>query len=442
MAKKEKIKTYKGVELWNKAKKIIPGGTQLLSKRSERFLPENWPSYYKNAKGIEIEDLDGNKFIDMSIMGIGCCILGYADDDVNAAVKKVIESGSMSTLNSPEEVELAEKLIEIHPWAQQVRYARTGGESMAIAARIGRAYSKKDKIAFCGYHGWHDWYLSSNLADYNNLDGHLLPGLEPLGVPKALIKTAIPFHYNNIEELNEIVSKHDIGTIIVEPIRHQEPKNNFLQNVKEIAKKIGAVLIFDEISCGWRDNLGGTHLTFGVEPDIAVFGKAISNGFPMSAIIGTKDVMDCFQKSFISSTYWTERIGPAAAIATINKMEKNEVWKHISKIGSIIGKKWEELAEKHGLDISIIGPNSLITFSFNYKNQLELNTLFTQEMLKRGYLASNTIYVSYSHKEEHLNNYFNNVDEVFSIIKQGIEKSNIKSLLDGPVANPEFKRVT
>ena len=213
----------KGISLWNKAKRLIPGGTQLLSKRSEMFLPEQWPSYYKKAKGVEIWDLDGNKFIDMSIMGVGTCILGYADDDVNEVVKNVVDNGSMATLNCPEEIELAELLLKIHPWAQSVRYARTGGEMMAVAIRIARAYTHKDKIAFCGYHGWHDWYLASNLTNNANLDGHLLKGLNPNGVPRNLIKTAIPFEYNNIKQLESIIKENDIGIFVVEPIRHQIP---------------------------------------------------------------------------------------------------------------------------------------------------------------------------------------------------------------------------
>ena len=248
------MKTDNGIKLWNKAKKIIPGGNQLLSKRSEMFLPDFWPSYYKKAKGVEIWDLDGNKFIDMSIMGVGTCILGYADDDVNNAVKFAIDNGSMSTLNCPEEVELADLLLSLHNWAGMVRYARTGGEAMALAVRISRAYTNKDKIAFCGYHGWHDWYLSANLADKKNLDGQLLPGLKPLGVPRSLNKNSFPFNYNNIEELENIVEKNDVGTIVVEPVRHDLPKNDFLKKIKEISLEIGAVLIFDEITSGWRMN--------------------------------------------------------------------------------------------------------------------------------------------------------------------------------------------
>ena len=174
----------KGQELYKKAKKLIPGGTMLLSKRPEMFLPENWPSYFSKAKGCEVWDLDNNKFIDMTIMGIGTNILGYGNDEVDKAVQKVISNGNMSTLNCPEEVQLAEKLIEINPWADMVRFARSGGEANAIAIRIARAASGKDGVAVCGYHGWHDWYLSANHNRENELADHLLPGLNPIGVPK------------------------------------------------------------------------------------------------------------------------------------------------------------------------------------------------------------------------------------------------------------------
>ena len=432
----------KGISLWNKAKKLIPGGNQLLSKRAEMFLPDKWPSYYKKAKGVEIWDLDDNKFIDMSIMGVGACILGYADDDVNKAVKKIIDLGSMSSLNCPEEIELAELLFELHLWANSVRYARTGGEAMVIAIRIARAYTKKDKVAFCGYHGWHDWYLASNLANNANLDGHLLPGLDPTGVPRGLLNTSIPFEYNNIEKLEKIINDNDIGVIVVEPLRHQKPLNNFLERVREIANEIGAVLIFDEITSGWRMTVGGVHLLYGVNPDIMVVAKAISNGYPMAAIIGKSDVMDAAQISFISSTYWTERIGPTAAIATIKKMQQNNVPAHLDKIGQLIGKGWKNLAMEHELDISVLIPNALITLSFNYNNAREIKTLFTQEMLKRGYIVGSGIYVSFSHTKDHIVKYLERVDEVFGIIRKGINHKNIKDLLEGPVAHRGFQRLT
>lgn len=431
-----------GIELWNKAKKIIPGGSQLLSKRSEQFLPNQWPSYYKKAKGVEVWDMGGNKFVDMSLMGVGSCTLGYADDDVNKAVKSAVDAGSMSTLNCPEEVELAELLLKLNPWADMVRYARTGGEAMAVAVRIARAFIGKDKIAFCGYHGWHDWYLSANLSTDENLEGHLLPGLVPLGVPQCLKGTAIPFNYNKIEELEKIVRSNDIGVIVMEPVRNHEPKNNFLENCRDIATDIGAVLIFDEVSSGWRLNVGGAHKLYGVNPDIAVFGKAMSNGYPMAAIIGKETVMDVAQNTFISSTYWTERIGPTAALATINKMQENNVPSHLSKIGNLIFDGWQRLGREHNLKIHVEGISPLPHFIFDNKEYLALNTLFTQEMLNRGYLASESVYVSYSHSEEHVEKYLENVNDVFSIIEKAIMENNIHSMLKGPIKHEGFKRLT
>lgn len=436
------MKLENGIELWAKAKRVIPGGSQLLSKRSEMFLPEQWPSYYKKAKGIEIWDIDDNKFIDMSLMGVGSCTLGYSDDDVNEAVKKAIDMGTMATLNCPEEVELAESLLDLHKWADMVRYARTGGEAMAIAVRIARAFTGKDKIAFCGYHGWHDWYLSANLATDDNLEGHLLPGLAPLGVPKGLKGTAIPFNYNRIEELEQIVKSNDIGAIVMEPVRNHEPKNRFLENCRDIATDIGAVLIFDEVSSGWRLNIGGAHKLYGVNPDIAVFGKAMSNGYPMAAIIGKEPIMDVAQNTFISSTYWTERIGPTAALATINKMQENNVPAHLSKIGNLICDGWQRLGREHNLKMYVEGILPLPHFTVDHKEHLALKTLFTQEMLNRGYLASESVYVSYSHNEEHVEKYLENVNDVFSILEKAIVENNIHAMLKGPIKHEGFKRLT
>jgi glutamate-1-semialdehyde 2,1-aminomutase len=435
------MKTDTGVALWKRAKGIIPGGTQLLSKRSEMFLPEQWPSYFKRAKGVEVWDLDGNHYIDMSIMGVGACILGYSDDDVNRAVKKVIDTGSMCTLNSLEEIELGELLLRLHPWAQMVRYTRTGGEAMAVAVRIARGFSGKDKIAFCGYHGWHDWYLSANLADERNLDGQLLPGLKPLGVPRALKGTAIPFNYNRIDELDSIVSSHDIGAIVVEPIRHHEPEDDFLGKIRRTADKIGAVLIFDEITSGWRMRVGGAHDLYNVYPDIVVYAKAMGNGFPIAAIVGKKDIMNVAQDSFISSTNWTERTGPAAAIATISKLLDREVPAHLSRIGKLISEGWRRAAAGHSLRIKVMGIPPLTTFAFDDKNSLQLHTLFTQEMLSRGFLASKSVYVSYSHSEDHVRRYLESVDEVFELVQKAVESGNVSDLLTGPVAHEGFKRL-
>lgn len=437
------MKPKKSIKLWNEAKKIIPGGSQLLSKRAEMFLPDHWPSYFKKAKGVEVWDLDGNKYID-TWASIGACILGYADSDVNKAVKKAIDNGSISTLNSPEEVELARLLCKLHPWAEMVRYARTGGEAMAIAIRIARAYSNKDKIAFCGYHGWQDWYLSANLATDKNLDGHLLPGLEPRGVPRGLKGSVIPFHYNKIEELKKIISKNrDIGVIVMEPLRDHEPENNFLKKVRKIANQIEAVLVFDEITIGWRLCNGGAHLKYGVNPDIAVFAKGISNGFPMAAIIGKQKIMQTAQTTFISSTYWTERVGFVAALATIKKMIRKKVPNHLYRIGKILIKGLKELADKNGLKLVISGLPPLFHFSFDYgKDSQAIRTLFTQEMLKKGILASGGVYVTYSLKEEHVKKYLKAAGEVFCLLKKAIEENKVYDLLEGPVAHKRFERLT
>ena len=414
----------------------------MLSKRAEMFLPEQWPAYYRRAKGVEIVDLDGRKYIDMSLMGVGSCVLGDADPDVNKAVKKAIDQGSMSTLNAPEEVALARVLLRLHPWAQMVRYARTGGEAMAVAVRVARAFSGKETVVFCGYHGWHDWYLSANLASDKNLDGHLLPGLEPRGVPRALAETAIPFHYNHIEELERIIAKCRVGVIVVEPLRHQEPKDGFLKKVKAVAARIGAVLVFDEVSSGFRMRVGGVHRIYGVNPDMGVVGRAMSNGYPMAAIIGKKNIMDAAQTTFVSSTYWTERIGPAAALPTTKKMEKKNVPKHLNVIGMLIGQTWKKLAARHGLDITVIGPTPLITFSFNYPNAQEIKTLFVQEMLKRGFLAGLTVYVSYCHTPGHIRKYEKAVDEVFAMLRNAIANDSVRTLLEGPVVHTGFARLT
>lgn len=431
-----------GARLWERAKQIIPGGSQLLSKRSEMFLPEQWPSYYRKAKGVELWDLDNNKYIDMSIMGIGACILGYADDDVNKAVKDAVDAGSMATFNCPEEVELAELLLKLNPWAGMVRYARTGGEAMAIAVRIARAYTGKDKIAFCGYHGWHDWYLAANLANDANLDGHLLPGLAPAGVPRGLKGTSIPFNYNRINELEDVIDKNEIGVIVMEPIRNHEPENNFLCKVRKLADEINAVLIFDEITSGWRMNVGGAHALYNVYPDIAVYGKAMSNGFPMAAVVGKRDVMDAAQSTFISSTYWTDRIGPVASIATINKMQENNVPQHLISMGKKVKEGWKSLASKHDIDIDVSGIDPLGHFDFRYENPLVLKTLFTQLTLDKGFLASTAFYASYAHKDEHVEKYLRSADSAFGFISNAIKEGKPEKYLKGPVCHSGFKRLT
>jgi glutamate-1-semialdehyde aminotransferase len=441
---KEMVNCQTGINLYNRAKKIIPGGTQLLSKRPELFLPDQWPSYYSRSSGVEVTDLDGNEFIDMSICGVGACILGYADPDVDSAVKAAIDQGTMSTLNCPEEVELAELLCELHPWADMVRYARCGGEAMSVAVRIARAATGKDKVAFCGYHGWHDWYLASNIADDSNLDGQLLPGLSPAGIPRSLTSTAIPFQYNQPDTLDDVVAEYEgsLAAIVMEPVRHSEPDEGFLKYVRDTADRIGAVLIFDEVTSGWRMNIGGIHLLHDIMPDIAVFAKGISNGYPMAAIVGIKAVMEAAQRTFISSTYWTEKIGFTAALATIRKMRSKNVPEHLNRIGNLLRERWENASHETGLNIAIQGipPLSILTINGEGNSQA-VHTLFSQEMLHRGYLASKAFYATYAHSEAHVKHYSDDVTDVFRIIADAIKKNTVEHMIKGPVAHTGFKRI-
>lgn len=431
-------------DLYKKARRLIPGGTQLLSKRPEMFLPDLWPAYYRKAKGCEVWDLDGKRYVDMSYMGIGACILGYADPDVNRSVKATVEKGNMSTLNAPEEVQLAQVLNKIHPWADMSKFARTGGEAMAIAVRIARAKTGKETVLFCGYHGWHDWYLSANIADNRALDGHLLPGLEPKGVPRTLKGSAVPFKYNDIEGFLKLARKYKgkIAAVVMEPLRNYYPKDGFLEAIRSLTKKTGVVLIFDEITSGWRLTLGGTHLKFKVYPDLCVFAKGMSNGYPMAAIIGRKGVINKAQHSFISSTYWTERIGPVAALATIKKIKENKIYDHLIEAGKAIQKGWKESSEKHNIDINIFGIPPLSHFSFNHKKHLALKTLFTQEMLKKGFLATTAFYASYAHKQEYIDRYLRVLDDVFLYISNVMKKCSPEEYLEsGTVCHDGFKRL-
>jgi Glutamate-1-semialdehyde aminotransferase len=433
----------KGQDLYEKAKKIIPGGTQLLSKRPEQFLPGQWPAYYEKAKGCEVWDLDGNKHIDMSYMGIGACTIGYADDDVDSAVLSAIKNGSMCTLNAPEEVELANLMLELHPWAEMVRYARGGGDAMSIAVRIARAATKKDIILFSGYHGWHDWYLSANIANDSALDGQLLPGLSPIGVARGMKGTSYPFFFNDCPEFLKLISQHsdNIGGIVIEAIRNITPDPSFFEILRSEADRLNIPLIVDEVSSGFRLNPGGAHTVLGLDPDIAVFAKGISNGYPMGVVIGKKKYMDAAQDSFISSTYWTERIGPVAAIATIKKMIKFKVQDYMIECGKQIQEGWRTLSSKHDISIHIGSIYPMSHFDFK-ENPLVLKTLFTQEMLAEGFLATNSYYACYAHKQEHIDAYLKAVDKVFAIIAQGLKENNPEKYLKGPVCQTGFKRLS
>jgi glutamate-1-semialdehyde 2,1-aminomutase len=433
----------KGIKLWQRAIKTIPGGNGLLSKRPDRYAPDIWPTYFSKAKGVEIWDIDGDRYIDMAQMGLGTAILGYSNSEVNQAVKEAVDDCVNSTLNAPEEVLLAEKLLELNPFAGGVKFARTGSEAMAIAVRIARAYSGKDKIAFSGYHGWSDWYLAANLESDSNLSDHLLPGLKPKGVPLALCGTTIPFAYNNVDALEALAEDEDIGVIVIEGARYDFPTPEFISAVQRVAVDKNAVVVVDEITSGWRMTDGGVYKLNGLNPDIVVYGKGMGNGFAISAVIGRKEVMDQAQETFISGTFWTERIGFSAALRTIEILVREKVWEHLIAIGTKIGNGWELLAQKHGLKLTITDFKPLITMKFDYGElSSAIVTLFTQEMLKRGYIAASSIYVSYAHNEAIVEEYLERVDEVFGIMADAITNNSISEKLETSIRDEGFKRLT
>ncbi|MBU1055043.1 MAG: aminotransferase class III-fold pyridoxal phosphate-dependent enzyme [Proteobacteria bacterium] len=438
------MKLTKSLRMQTHAKKFIPGMTQLLSKRPDMFTEGVWPGYFDKAKGIEVWDLDGNKYIDMSISGIGANVLGYSDPDVDAAVIEAISKGTSCSLNCPEEVELAELLCTLHPWAEMVRYARTGGEAMAMAVRLARAHTGRDKIAFCGYHGWHDWYLSANLGTENALGEHLLSGLSPAGVPKGLKDTAFPFRYNQLEELKEIVSKHagDLAAIVMEPIRNVKPEPGFIEGVKALAEETGAVFIVDEISAGFRYNTGGSHMVFFSDmPDMAVFSKALGNGYAIAAVIGSAKVMEAAQNSFISSTCWTERVGPTAAIATIKKHKAVSAGPHLIMIGEKVQSGWRKISEKHNLPIHISGMKPMGHFVFEHEKKQTMKAYFIQLMLEYGFLASNMFYAMYAHSVGDVEKYLDAADFAFEKIARSIAQNDIEKRLVGKPSTVGFMRL-
>ena len=380
----------------------------------------------------------------MSTNSVGACLLGYRDPDVTRAVRRRIHLGSISSLNPPEEVALADRLCEIHPWAEQVRFVRGGGEAVAVAVRIARATTDRSAVAVCGYHGWHDWYLAANLGDVDALRGHLLPGLNPMGVPRELRGTTLPFRYNQREEFQEILDQHGdrLAAVVMEPCRHHDPEPGFLEFVRDGAHRCGALLIFDEVSIGWRLVYGGAHLRFGVTPDTAAFAKALGNGHPIGAVIGTRDAMDGAQRSFISSSYWTEGVGPTAALATLEKMGTDDVPAHVARIGGRIQDHWRTLAQSQHLPIEVPdGYPCLARFVWNHEQADALRTLFSQWMLAEGFLAGCGVCPTLAHTDNIIDHYAEAVDRVFSRLADVLSRGDVDGALRGPVAHTGFRRL-
>ena len=413
-------------------------GTQLYSKKAELHSPDHWPSYYEKSKGCFVWGIDGKKYLDM-MFAVGTNTLGYCNKHVDNSVISSIKKGNMTSLNNADEVKLAKLLVKLHPWSDQVRFFRGGGEANSAAIRVARASTKKNNIAFCGYHGWHDWYLASNQNNKKNLDVHLMSNLKSFGVPLELRDSCFPFLYNDFDGLKKLIKKKKIGIIIMEVRRNIPPKNNFLKKVRLLCNQTGIILIFDECTSGFRENLGGMHLKYKVYPDIAMFGKAIGNGYAINALIGRKKIMKNFDKTFVSSTFWTERVGSAAALATIKYMQENKTFEFLKLQGKKIKLEWKKLAQETNNEIIISGLDTMPSFTFKENNNLK-KTFFTQEMLKRGYIASNIIYLSICHNDRILKKYFSQFRIIFDKISN-LNKTSLKKALNGRECFSPFSRL-
>ena len=429
------MKIKNGVNLYNYAKKIIPGGTTLFSKRSELHLPDKWPAYFVKAKDSSVWDLKGDKYFDV-FCAVGTSILGYSNLKINNSVSSMIKKGNMTSLNCPEEVYLSKKILKHHPWASMSKFTRGGGEANAVAIRIARSSTEKKNVAFCGYHGWHDWYLSANINSKKNLDQHLMSGLNYDGIPQNLKNTSFPFPYNDFKYLSKLISKKNIGIIKMEVMRSIKPQDNFLQKVRNICNKKKIILIFDECTTGYRENMGGIHLNFKVNPDLAIFGKALGSGFAINAIIGKRKIMKKAENTFISSTFWGERVGYVAALSSFKEFERLKVFKKINKNGKIIKNIWSDLSKKHKIPINIMGTSAIPSFEF-LNNHLQNKTYLTQEMLKEKILATNLVYVNIFHNKNNLKKYTKVLDRVFNNISRG----NIKKLLNSKICFKPINRI-
>ena len=405
------MKKNKNKIFWNNAKKIIPDGNSFLSKRIDLNKNIDWPAYYKKANGCYVWDLNNKRFTDVGLMGVGTNVLGYNNKEVNNAVKKAINQSNVSSLNCLEEFKLAKELLKLHKWAEMVKFARTGGEANSLAIRIARSFTNSEKVAVCGYHGWHDWYLAANLKNRNSLNNHLKKELNIDGVAKSLSGSIYSFEFNDFSGMKKLIRKEKIKIIKMEVKRFLEPDPYFLKKVRKFTKENNIVLIFDECTTGFRETIGGIHKKYKINPDIAIFGKALGNGFAITSVIGKRKIMNAARRTFVSSTFWSERSGYVAGLKTIEIFKKKKILNKIKNTGKIIKNNWSRIFEKYNLKYKVIGSNSLPCFRILSLNEEKFLNKLSNKMLKKNYLFKNFVYVSTAHTRPILKKYFNNLDK-------------------------------
>ncbi|MFQ5732048.1 MAG: aspartate aminotransferase family protein [Planctomycetaceae bacterium] len=435
----------RSMELHEKAERLIPGATQLISRRPSRFAYGVSPVYAARAKGARFRDVDGNEYIDW-VSGIGAIILGYADPVVDEAVTRQIQDGTIYSINHELELELAEYLIETIPCAEMVRYAKGGGDACAVAVRIARGTTGRDKILFCGYHGWHDWYLAANLSGDESLDAHLFSGIEPIGVPRALQGTAIPFPYGDLDALGRTLDDHrgEVAGVIMEPLRSREPPDGYLAGVRELTQEHNAVLIFDEVSTGFRPSAAGVQHVVGVTPDMAVFAKSISNGYPMGAVVGKRDVMEPAARMFISSTYWSDTIGLRAALTTLREVARRNVPVQVAQTGATLQIQLNAVAAKCGLPVTCDGIAWHPHLCFDVEDdalKTRLATLYVQEMAKRGCHGYPAFYLNAAQGDTEIEQTVEAARETFALMAGGLENGRIDALLECELRQDAFRRL-
>lgn len=435
----------RSLALYQRATELIPGATQLISRRATRFAYGVSPVYAARAAGARIWDVDGSEYLDW-VSSVGAIILGYADDVVDAAVKEQIDRGTMYTLNHELEIELADELVRTVPSAEMVRYAKGGGEACAIAVRIARGTTGRDMVLFCGYHGWADWYLAANLINDGTLDEHLFPGIEPIGVPRALAGTIYPFRYGDLEMLEDLLEGHagQVACIILEPMRSEHPPAGYLEGVRELATRHGVVLIFDEVSTGPRPALGGAQEYLGVTPDMTVLAKAISNGYPMGAVVGKRWVMAPTARMFISSTYWSDAIGLTAALTTLRELRRRNAVAHIHHIGRLLKQEINSAIDEIGLPAECSGCDWHPVLRFRLSDatlQKKVTTLYIQELAKGGIIALPGFYVQAAHTQDDVAQTAAAVRKAFALIEDGLERGRVDDLLEAQIIEEPFRRL-
>ena len=435
----------RSMELYRKALRLIPGGTQLISRRPTRFAYGVSPIYAARARGSHIWDVDGNEYVDW-VSDIGAIILGYCDPVVDDAVREQIGRGVTFSINHELEIELAEELVRTVPCAEMVRYAKGGGEACAIAVRIARGATGRDRVLFCGYHGWHDWYLAANLSNAATLDAHLFPGIEPIGVPRALAGTAIPFPYGDLAALGELLGRYkgEVAAIVMEPMRSELPPDGYLEGVRRLATEHDVVLVFDEVSCGFRSAPGGVEELTGVTPDVAVFAKSISNGYPMGAVVGRRAVMEPAANMFISSTYWSDTIGLTAALVTLREVRRRDVVPRIHEIGRRLKQAISSALDESGLPGSCAGADVHpgVRFEIDDASTLgKVNTLYVQEMCRRGCLGYPSFYLNAAQSDADIQATVEAARETFGIIRAARDEGKLDERIECELTQDSFRRL-